>query len=65
VNYAPNQSQCYIPLPWSDLGGQMYRLKDLMGAESYERSGDSLLSPGLYLDLPAWGYHLFELPCLG
>jgi hypothetical protein len=61
VNYAPNQSQCYIPLPWSDLGGQMYRLKDLMGAESYDRSGDSLLSPGLYLDLPAWGYQVFEL----
>jgi hypothetical protein len=65
VNYAPNQSQCYIPLPWSDLGGQMYRLKDLMGAESCDRSGDSLLLPGLYLDLPAWGYHLFELLCLG
>jgi hypothetical protein len=60
VNYAPNQSQCYIPLPWPDLGGQTYRLKDLMGAESYDRSGDSLLSPGLYLDCPAWGYQMFK-----
>jgi glycosidase len=65
VNYAPNQSQCYIPLPWSDLGAQMYRLKNLMGAESYDRSGDSLLSPGLYLDLPAWGYQVFESLQLG
>ena len=65
VNYAPNQSQCYIPLPWSDLGEQMYQLKDLMGAESYERSGNSLLSPGLYLDLPPWGYQVFELIHLG
>ena len=34
VNYAPNQSQCSIPLPWPDLGGQMYQLKDLMGSDS-------------------------------
>ena len=61
VNYAPNQSQCYIPLPWSELSEQMYQLKDLMGTDNYERSGESLLSPGLYLDLPAWGYQVFQL----
>lgn len=56
VNYAPNQSQCYIALPWSNLPGHIIQLKDLMGTSIYERAGDSLLSPGLYLDLPAWGY---------
>lgn len=61
VNYAPNQSQCYLALPWSNLGGQLYQLKDLMGSDCYERTGDSLFSPGLYLDLPAWGYEVFEL----
>ncbi len=61
VNYAPNQSQCYVPLPWSNLGAQMYQLKDLMGAASYDRRGADLLVPGLYLDLPAWGYHVFDL----
>jgi hypothetical protein len=61
VNYAPNQSQCYVPFLWSDLSEQMYQLKDLMGTESYDRSGDSLVSPGLYLDLPEWGYRVFEL----
>lgn len=66
VNYAPNQSQCYAALPWSDLGEQMYQLKDLMGSASYDRRGEDLLATGLYLDLPAWGYHVFELlPAIG
>ncbi|NJL82838.1 MAG: alpha-amylase [Chloroflexaceae bacterium] len=61
VNYAPNQSQCYVPLPWPDLRGQQWRLQDVLSPARYERGGDSLRSPGLYLDLPAWGYHLFAL----
>jgi hypothetical protein len=61
VNYAPNQSQCYLPLPLLNAGGDIYELKSLMGSESYERSGDSLVSPGLYLDLPEWGYEIFKL----
>jgi hypothetical protein len=32
-----------------------------MSAASYERHGDELLSRGLYLDVPGWGYHVFEL----
>jgi Alpha amylase, catalytic domain len=61
VNYAPNQSQCYVVLPWSDLSDRMYQLQDLIGTESYDRRGEDLLSTGLYLELPAWGYHVFEL----
>ena len=61
VNYAPNQSQCYLTLPWSNLHGQMFQLKDLMGSDCYDRTADSLLSPGLYLDLPAWKYEVLEL----
>jgi alpha amylase-like protein len=61
VNYAATQSQCYVPLPFSDLAGRTVRFKDLMTPASYERNGDELLSQGLYLDMPAWGYHVFEL----
>jgi hypothetical protein len=60
VNYAPHQSQCYVTLPDDHLAGQQYYLKDLMNPIGYERSGDSLVS-GLYFDLPAWGYHVFDL----
>jgi len=61
VNYAGNQSQCYIHLPFPNLAGRTVRFKDLTGLASYDYNGDDLLSRGLYLDLPAWGYHVFEL----
>lgn len=60
VNYAGNQSQCYIPLPWSDLTGQSFKLQDIMSDTSYEVDGDNLLSPGLYLDFSAWGYQVLK-----
>src|SRR5262249_5718822 len=30
VNYAPNQSQCYVRLPFTDLGNRQWRLQDQM-----------------------------------
>ena len=61
VNYAPNQSQCRVRLPIQQPGGQTIRLRDLLSEASYDRLDHELLDPGLYLDLPAWGYHVFEL----
>ena len=61
VNYAGNQSQCYVRLPFPDLSGRAVRLKDMMGGASYDRDGDDLVSRGLYLDLLPWGYHVFEM----
>ncbi len=61
VNYAPNRSQCYLPLPFSDLGDSRWILKDMLSTAGYRRDGEALMSPGLYLDLPPWGHHLFEL----
>jgi hypothetical protein len=37
------------------------RLRDRTSAAVYDRSGDDLLARGLYLDLPGWGYHVFEV----
>jgi hypothetical protein len=61
VNYAGTQGQCYVRLPFPDLAGRTVRLKDLMGPASYDRDGDDLVSRGLYLDLPPWSYHVFEM----
>ena len=61
VNFSGQQGQCYVRLPFADLAGHTVQLKDQMGSASYERDGDDLLSRGLYLDLPAWGYHVFEV----
>jgi hypothetical protein len=61
VNYAPHQSQCYVRAPFEEFRGNPLRLRDLTGEAVYVRHADELLGHGLYLDLPAWGYHVFEL----
>jgi hypothetical protein len=61
ANYAPNQSQCYLHIPFDVLKDQAVRLRDLMGSQVYDKDGNEIRSRGLYLDLPAWGYHVFEL----
>jgi hypothetical protein len=61
VNYSAYQSQCLLKLPFADLRGRAWRLVDCMNDTVYERRGDDLAVAGLYCDLPAWGYHLFEI----
>lgn len=61
VNYSGNQAQCYVRLPYPDLAGRSVRLQDLLSAARYDRDGHELASRGLYLDLPAWGHHAFEV----
>ena len=61
VNYAGHQSQCYVIMPWDDLAGRTWRLHDRMGEVYYDRDGADLSERGLYLDMPAWGYHAFEV----
>ncbi|MGH7536014.1 MAG: alpha-amylase family glycosyl hydrolase [Gemmatimonadales bacterium] len=61
VNYAPNQGQCYVRLPFGELSGSSVRLRDQTSTAVYDRSGDELLARGLYLDLPGWGHHVFDV----
>jgi hypothetical protein len=61
VNYAGNQSQCRVRIPYDDLAGRRVQLTDLMGSARYERDGAEVTSRGLYLDLAPWGYHVFEV----
>jgi alpha amylase-like protein len=61
VNYAANQSQCYVRIPFADLPGRTVQFADLMGPARYDRDGDELASRGLFLDLAPWGYHVFDM----
>jgi glycosidase len=61
VNYAGNQGQCYVKLDLPELVNRSIRLQDLTSAVAYDRDGTDLVTRGLYLDLPAWGYHVFEV----
>lgn len=59
VNYAPQQSQCHVRLPFTDLAGQKWQLQDQLSAASYEWNGDDLLGKGLFLDLAPWQASVF------
>jgi len=61
TNYAGYQGQCIVPLPFDDLPPGPLTLHDRLGEAVYPRLESDLRQPGLYLDLPAWGLHLFEL----
>jgi hypothetical protein len=61
VNYAEQQSQCYVSLPFSELTGLPVQLEDLTGSARYDREGNDLVSGGLYLDMPPWSYHVFQV----
>lgn len=61
VNYGPAQGQCYVRLHLPDLHGSRFMLSDLMNQTECEREGNELALQGLYLDLPAWGFHVFEM----
>jgi hypothetical protein len=61
VNYAPNQSQCYVRLPFADLGNSRWRLEDLLSTATYDREGNDLQARGLYLDVSPWHASVFAL----
>jgi hypothetical protein len=61
VNYSPDAAQGYVRLPWSDLDGSAWQLRDSMSSARYVREGGQLVEQGLYLDLQPWQFHVFEV----
>jgi hypothetical protein len=61
VNYGSTQGQCYVDVPFAGIPVGKLLLKDLMSPARYERNGEDLANHGLYLDMPEWGYHIFEV----
>jgi hypothetical protein len=37
------------------------RFVDLLGSAIYDRAGADLAAGGLFLDLPPWGFHVFDV----
>ncbi|MCI3270537.1 alpha-amylase family glycosyl hydrolase [Streptomyces cylindrosporus] len=61
VNDSDAPAQGQLPLPWPDLAGRPCRLTDLLTDRTYDRDGDTLLTPGLFVDLPARHSHVLAL----
>jgi hypothetical protein len=64
VNYGPIRGQCRVVLPLPALAGHLWQLRDVLSGDSYERGGDEMSLTGLYVDLPAWGWHVFDVTVL-
>jgi glycosidase len=61
VNYADHQSQCYVRPPLAEVDGRTVRFTDVMGTAIYDRTDSDVAVRGLYLDMPPWGYHVFNV----
>ena len=61
VNYSSQSGQCYVRLPFPELAGKQWTFDDLRSEARYDRDGNDLLRSGLYLDITAWYYHVFEI----
>ena len=61
VNFAPAPGQCYLELAEMELEGGEVELRDALSEATYRRDGDELAARGLYLDLPPYGAHLFDV----
>ena len=60
VNLAAHRSQCRVRLEIAGLAGRQWTLRDRLGTEVYERSGDEMAGAGLFLDLPEHGSQIFQ-----
>jgi len=60
VNLAERPSQGCVRMPGLQLAGRSWRLVDLLSGAVFERDGDEMTDPGLFVDLKPWGYHFLE-----
>jgi hypothetical protein len=61
VNFSGEPAQALVRVPWDDLRGRTWRLKDVLSGEIYDRSGDEMRDSGLYVELEPWRCHCFRL----
>ncbi len=59
VNLSGGPAQGLIRLPGADMHDMQLSLADIFSGTRYSRQADEIEASGLFVDLPAWGYHLF------
>jgi hypothetical protein len=64
INFGDRPAQGRVQVLGDEIPGKTWRLLDQFSTETYERDGDQMLDPGLYVDLNLWGYHFFRLEIL-
>lgn len=57
VNLSDCPVQARVRVPWA--GGETWNLVDILSDTAYERNGDEMQAPGLYVELASWNCHFF------
>ena len=52
--------QARIQIPWEDGRGETWRLRDALSGATYDRDGNEMLGPGLYVELGPWNFSFFR-----
>jgi hypothetical protein len=60
VNLCGAAVQGHVQVPWENPRESTWRLTDMLSHASFARHSRDFLSPGLYVELGPWGFHLFE-----
>jgi hypothetical protein len=60
VNLSDCPVQAQVQVRWANAGSGKWHLIDVLSGATYERDGDGMLSPGLYVELAPWNYHFFQ-----
>ena len=58
VNFSERPVQARVQVPWA--AGETWHMMDLLSDANYERGGDEMAAPGLYVELAPWKHHLFQ-----
>ncbi len=58
VNLSDCHVQARVQVRWA--GGGAWRLIDLLSDTTYDRIGDEMEAPGLYVELGPWNYYFFQ-----
>ena len=61
VNLSDSAAQARVQVPWEELRGKTWRLVDVLSGQTYERNGDEMRDPGLYVDLKPWNCYFFKI----
>lgn len=60
VNFSDHQSQTKLRWPFAAATDGTFRFRDLLTETDYDWSAEVIQREGLFVDLPAWGTHIFE-----
>ncbi|MFL6241147.1 MAG: alpha-amylase family glycosyl hydrolase [Actinomycetes bacterium] len=61
VNLSPAAAQGRVRIPGLDPHDRTCRVTDILQRVRFDRSGDELAGPGLFVALPPWEFHVLEV----